>query len=61
MVPRHNRVFCGQETTWPRDTGFDNKWYSRSHQPQRQKYYSFGKSHWQEDGTNHISSYAAVE
>lgn len=33
MVPRHNRVFCGQETTLPRDTGFDNKWYSHSHQP----------------------------
>jgi hypothetical protein len=33
MAPRHNKVFCGQETTLPRDTGFDNKWYSHSHQP----------------------------
>ena len=33
MAPRHNRVFCGQETTLPRDTGSDNKWYSHSHQP----------------------------
>lgn len=37
MAPHHNRVFCGQETTLPRDTGSDNKWYSHSHQPRRRK------------------------
>lgn len=30
-------MFCGQETTLPRDTGSDNKWYSHFHQPRGKK------------------------